>query len=104
MAELLHKILPEGAGNEVSEGFLDVHRGFYIWKGGLVMKERAKRKLSAILSADVVGYSRLMGEDELATVRTLETYRAMITELICEYRGRVANSARTLSQPRLLPC
>ena len=36
------------------------------------MEERAKRKLSAILSADVKGYSRLMGEDELATVRTLE--------------------------------
>jgi adenylate cyclase len=36
------------------------------------MEERAKRKLSAILSADVKGYSRLIGEDELATVRTLE--------------------------------
>ncbi len=37
--------------------------------------ERAKRKLSAILSADVKGYSRLMGEDEVATVRTLKEYR-----------------------------
>ncbi len=36
------------------------------------MEERAKRKLNAILSADVKGYSRLMGDDELATVRTLE--------------------------------
>jgi adenylate cyclase len=36
------------------------------------MEERAKRKLSAILSADVKGYSRLMEEDELETVRTLE--------------------------------
>ena len=35
-------------------------------------EERAKRKLSAILGADVKGYSRLMGEDELGTVRTLE--------------------------------
>jgi len=34
--------------------------------------ERAKRKLSAILSADVKEYSRLMGEDEVGTVRTLE--------------------------------
>ncbi len=36
------------------------------------MEERAKRKPSAIPSADVKGYSRLMGDDELATVRTLE--------------------------------
>ena len=35
-------------------------------------EERVKRKLSAILSTDVVGYSRLMGEDEVSTVRTLE--------------------------------
>jgi len=34
-----------------------------------------KRKLTAILSADVEGYSRLMGEDEEATVRTLTAYR-----------------------------
>ena len=34
-----------------------------------------ERKLAAILSADVKGYSRLMGEDELATVRTLTAYR-----------------------------
>jgi adenylate cyclase len=55
-------------------------------------EERAKRKLSAILSADVKGYSRLMGEDELATVRTLEAYREMIAEVIRDYRGRVVDS------------
>jgi hypothetical protein len=38
-------------------------------------EERAKRKISAILSADVKGYSRLMGEDELATIETLKKYR-----------------------------
>ncbi|MGD9076130.1 MAG: adenylate/guanylate cyclase domain-containing protein [Desulfobacteraceae bacterium] len=53
---------------------------------------RAKRKLSAILSADVKGYSRLMGEDELATVRTLEAYREMIVEVIRNYLGRVVDS------------
>jgi adenylate cyclase len=57
-----------------------------------VRDERAKRKLSAILSADVEGYSRLMGEDELATVRTLEAYREMIAEVIRKYRGRVVDS------------
>jgi class 3 adenylate cyclase len=53
-----------------------------------VTEERAKRKLSAILSADVKGYSRLMGDDELATVRTLEAYREMIAEVIRNYSGR----------------
>jgi adenylate cyclase len=57
-----------------------------------VTEERAKRKLSAILSADVKGYSRLMGEDELETVRTLEAYRVVITEVTENYRGRVVDS------------
>jgi adenylate cyclase len=51
-----------------------------------------KRKLAAILSADVVGYSRLMGEDEPATVRTLETYKRVISDLIQQHRGRVVDS------------
>jgi adenylate cyclase len=53
--------------------------------------ERAKRKLSAILSADVKGYSRLMGEDELTTVETLKKYREVMTTLIQQYRGRVVD-------------
>jgi TolB-like protein len=57
-----------------------------------MMEERARRKLSAILSADVKGYSRLMGEDELGTVRTLEAYREMIAEIIRKYSGRVVDS------------
>jgi TolB-like protein/class 3 adenylate cyclase len=55
-------------------------------------EERAKRKLSAILSADVKGYSRLMGEDELGTVRTLEAYREIIAGVIRKYSGRVVDS------------
>ena len=55
-------------------------------------EERAKRKLSAILSADVKGYSRLMEQDELETVRTLEAYRELIAEVIRNYRGRVVDS------------
>jgi adenylate cyclase len=54
--------------------------------------ERAKRKLSAILSADVKGYSRLMGEDEVGTVRTLNEHRDLMSKLIKEYRGRVVDS------------
>src|SRR3989442_14439024 len=51
-----------------------------------------ERKLSAILSADVKDYSRLMGEDEEATIRTLITYRALMATLIQQYRGRVVDS------------
>ncbi len=51
-----------------------------------------ERKLTAILSADVKGYSRLMGEDEEATIRTLTAYREVITTLIQQYHGRVVDS------------
>jgi len=51
-----------------------------------------KRKLTAILSADVKGYSRLMREDEAATVSTLTDYKAAITTLIQKHRGRVVDS------------
>jgi len=55
-------------------------------------EERAKRKLSAILSADVKGYSRLMQDDESLTIQTLKAYRELMTSLIQEYRGRVVDS------------
>ncbi len=41
-----------------------------------------KRKLTAVFSADVAGYSRLMGEDEAATVKTLESYKQAMFSLI----------------------
>jgi class 3 adenylate cyclase/ABC-type glycerol-3-phosphate transport system substrate-binding protein len=50
------------------------------------------RKLAAILSADVQGYSRLMGEDEEATVQTLTAYREVMASLIRQHRGRVVDS------------
>ena len=56
------------------------------------MAGHAKRKLSAIFSADVKGYSLLMGEDEFATVQTLNKYRQVMTELIQQHRGRVVDS------------
>ncbi len=55
-------------------------------------QERAKRKLSAVLSADVKGYSRLMGQDEAGTVRRIKEYRKLITDLVHQYRGRVVDS------------
>ncbi len=54
--------------------------------------EDFKRKLTAILSADVKGYSRLMGEDEAATVRTITAYREVMMTLIQQHRGRVLDS------------
>ena len=55
-------------------------------------KERARRKLTAIFSADVVGYSRLMGGDEAGTVQLLKEYREVITQLVQKHRGRVIDS------------
>jgi adenylate cyclase len=51
-----------------------------------------KRKLTAILSADVEGYSRLMGEDEEATVRTITAYREVMSTLIRQHSGKVVDS------------
>src|SRR5947209_5134542 len=51
-----------------------------------------ERKLTAILSADVKGYSRLMGEDEEATIRTLTAYRTVMATFIMQHRGRVVDS------------
>src|SRR5258706_11303479 len=50
-----------------------------------------QRRLAAILSADVAGYSRLMGADELATVRTLSEYRGVIAGIIGAHHGRVVD-------------
>ena len=55
-------------------------------------QESFKRKLTAILSADVKDYSRLMEDDEEATVRTLNTYRTAMSDLIQQYRGRVVDA------------
>jgi adenylate cyclase len=54
--------------------------------------EGFKRKLTAIFSADVAGYSRLMAEDETATVKTIASYREIMASLIKQHRGRVVDS------------
>jgi adenylate cyclase len=55
-------------------------------------EERAKRKLSGILSADAVGYSRLMQEDEASTIRNLEDIRRLMSKLIDQFKGRVVDA------------
>ena len=54
--------------------------------------EGFKRKLAAILSADVKGYSRLMEEDEEATIRTITEYRKIIAKQVKQHEGRVVDS------------
>jgi len=54
--------------------------------------QEVKRKLTAILSADVKGYSRLMGEDEKGTVHTLNAYKEVMAGLIQNYHGRVVDA------------
>src|SRR5687767_1934434 len=55
--------------------------------------DRLQRRMAAILAADVVGYSRLIGENEEATLAALRGHRAIIDGLIAEHHGRIFGSA-----------
>jgi adenylate cyclase len=55
--------------------------------------EKVERKLTAILHADVKGYSRLMGEDEVGTLRMLTAHREVTDALIQQHRGRIVGTA-----------
>jgi adenylate cyclase len=57
-----------------------------------VGEEGFKRKLIAVLSADVAGYSRLLEEEDMTTVRNLREYQKVIAGFISQYRGRVVDS------------
>jgi adenylate cyclase len=52
-----------------------------------------ERKLAAILAADVAGYSRLMGTDEVGTLQRLTAYRVIVDGLIATHRGRIFHTA-----------
>ena len=56
-------------------------------------EEQAQRKLAAIFIADVAGYSRMMRDDEMATVNILSTYREVMVTLIRQHRGRIVDTA-----------
>ena len=88
----------EMARQRVSELFTDprISRpiGLYsTWEDRTLEAHRVERKLSAIFAADVEGYSRLMGRDEVGTLRTLTAYRVIIDRLIASHRGRIFNTA-----------
>jgi adenylate cyclase len=51
-----------------------------------------ERRLAAIFSADAVGYSRLMAEDEADTIRVVTSFRKVIAGLATEHRGRIVDS------------
>ena len=61
----------------------------------MVVREEGKvsRRLAAILAADIAGYSRLMGEDEVATVRALKGHQAEVLPLVGTYGGRIIDTA-----------
>src|SRR5512139_1550210 len=54
--------------------------------------QEVKRKLTAILTADVKGYSRLMSEDEVGTIHTLNAYKEVMAGLIHQHHGRVVDA------------
>ena len=56
------------------------------------MEKKITRKLSAIFSADVKGYSILMADDEIATIETLTQYRNILSDHIGNYNGRVVDA------------
>ena len=66
---------------------------------------RVVRRLSAILAADVAGYSRLMGLDEVGTARTLREHREVTDALVAKHGGRIVKTTVTaycLNLPRSL--
>src|SRR5438067_276230 len=62
-------------------------------QGQLAEAQIIERKLAVILAADVAEYSRLMGLDEVGTLRTLQAYRAIFDRLIVTHHGRIFNTA-----------
>ena len=58
----------------------------------MTTEQKVIRKLSAILSADVKGYSLLMTNDEASTIQTLKEYRSIMSEIIKQHSGRVVDA------------
>src|SRR3984893_2687414 len=88
----------EMAHQRAAEWFTDPRNscpvGVYLtWEDRTLEAHRVERKLSAIFAADVEGYSRLMGRDEVGTLRTLTAYRVIIDRLIACHRGRIFSTA-----------
>src|SRR5882757_1262184 len=61
-------------------------------RGGNLASDRVQRRLTAILAADVAGYSRLMGLDEAGTARTLHEHRAAVDPIVASFGGRIVKT------------
>jgi adenylate cyclase len=61
-------------------------------RGGNLASDRVQRRLTAILAADVAGYSRLMGLDEAGTARTLHEHRAAVDPIVAHHGGRIVKT------------
>jgi adenylate cyclase len=55
--------------------------------------DEGERKLAAILAADVAGYSRLMADDDRATIRALTDYREVFSERVAAHKGHIVDTA-----------
>ena len=64
-----------------------------VWGRPLSEQVEVSRRLVAVFAADVEGYSRLMGADEVATLKGLTERRAILDRAIADHRGRIANTA-----------
>src|SRR5438309_1008182 len=58
-----------------------------------IAETRMERRLSAILAADIAGYSALMGADEARTVRDLKGHQAVVLPMVAEFAGRIIDTA-----------
>src|SRR5262249_59662383 len=67
--------------------------GFTVFGEAVLVGDGVERRLAAILAADVAGYSRLMGVDEVGTLKGMTERRAILDRFIGEHRGRIANTA-----------
>ena len=65
-------------------------------------EQKVSRKLRAILSADVKGYSILMADDEVFTIKTIKEYRGIMSNCIEQNNGRVVDIGETKEAIRLL--
>src|SRR5258705_230563 len=61
-------------------------------RGANLASDRVQRRLTAILAADVAGYSRLMGLDEAGTARTLHEHRAAVDPIVASFGGRIVKT------------
>src|SRR3974390_3802913 len=60
--------------------------------GAALPDGRVERRLAAVLAADVAGYSRLMGADEVGTARTLREHRVVTDALVAKHGGRLVKT------------